>query len=531
MNVDDACRYLNNRLDARLMFEGQVVNNLSHKYSACRQLYDMWLRKTGRRTSYEDFKKMLRFRMSNGWVVANVGYDPVPVIATAAGLTALAAGGVAYAKLRKHGSPVNVAPSIAGNPKLDPRSYVRVDASARDSSRAPKFDPDPRSYVRVDASARDSIEALKLDLAPNDTRPALFTNVNNSCYFHASMLMLYQMRTWYFNRRCKDNALLSCIDRLLREMETKDRISGGEVTWYYSRIQREMFPRDINRQQDANEFFLNLFLIMGSADCDLTHVSFKTTIDTCFPMDSDAMIIRSLTFNAKPIDDAEVRAFEQKWFEFEPEFASEQKKFTYWTVIDGKITKRTQADHNKPNYQPQIQSADANPFDSLDFEVGKLKKLEELTYQILNLVLPKDRSDVCKLVEEAILDGQTKINQLKFDSNQDLFNYKTKSFEKYKEIDEYLMVLLAYDPTTVGFRQFEYLDTILIGPHTYRLTCVIYRIGCGRDAGHYTAALFVNSKWIYYDDSKQMRKEVASLTGSSGVPFMLLFQRVIIAPV
>jgi len=509
MNVDDACRYLNNRLGVRLMFEGQVIYNLSHRHSACRQLHDLWLKKTGRQKSYEDFKKMLRFRMSKGWVVANVSYDPVPVIAAAAGLTALAAGGVAYAKLRR-GSPVNVSPSISANtPKLDPH---RINSS---SDRPPDTD----GSSRMDAPKLDP----HVSFDPIENRPAVFVNVGNSCYFHASMLMLYQMRKWYFARDCNDNALLSELGQLLHQMGIKDCIRGPEVRKYYLNIQRAMFPADVNRQQDANEFFLTLFRIMSSdANCNLTPVSFKTIIDTCEPVDSDAMKINSLIFEAKPIDSDEVRDFERRWIEFQPE----QRNFTQWTVIDGKIVKRTQGDSKKPGYQPQIQSGDANPFGSLDFEtLPQTRRREELTFQILNLVLPNDRSDVCKLVELAMLEGQTKIGQVKLDPKLDLFNYKTKSFETYENVDEYLMVLMAYDPKSVGSRRFEYLDTIEIGLYTYRLTCVIYRIGCGANAGHYTAALFVGSTWVHYDDLSQSRTDVANLGVLRGVPFMLLFHR------
>jgi uncharacterized UBP type Zn finger protein len=61
----------------------------------------------------------------------------------------------------------------------------------------------------------------------------------------------------------------------------------------------------------------------------------------------------------------------------------------------------------------------------------------------------------------------------------------------------------------------------------YHLTCVIFRSGCGRDSGHYTAALKIEADWIFYNDLANARKIInGNLSSVPGTPFMMLFKRV-----
>ena len=521
MTVDDVCRYLDNRLGGRLVFEGHVVRNLSHKQSVCRQLYERWRTRTGKNLSYEKFKKSLRFRIQNGGIIASVAYDPTPMIA-AAGLAAAGAVGLgAY-----YGASYSAAKSSEG------------------ASAGPKSNPSPPDLVKSFDFSHSNDDGL---------RPAVFENINNSCYFHSAMLMLYQMKEWFLNRVCnqQQHALLLNLDGLLKSMDDKSLIRAREVYDVYQVIQIELFPGSAqNRQQDANEFFVKLFKVMSeNAGCDLKPVSFGTTIETFEPLGTKAMEIRSLIFEAKPIDVKMVDEFEVLW----GTLSNDQKKLNEWTVIDTKIVARDakKRDSRKSGYQPGLARGDANRFDSLEFPTRYpiLRRKEVQTPQVLNLVLPADRSDVCQLVADILIRGQTTMSQVlpvvgdldapviqngswtvsdTFDVDPEaLFNLKTKAKETYTQVGQYLMVLIVYDPATLSCRNFMYSDSILVGADTYVLTCVIYRQGCNSSSGHYTAALLSKKLgWVYYNDTTQTRIPVQNLTEIKGaVPFMLLFQK------
>lgn len=493
MTVEDVCRYLDNRLGGRLVFEGHVVRNLSHKQSVCRQLYERWRTRTGKNPSYEKFKKSLRFRIQNGGIIASVAYDPTPMIA-AAGLAAAGAVGLgAY-----YGASYSAAKSSEG------------------ASAGPKSNPSPSDLVK-------SFDFSHL------LRPAVFENINNSCYFHSAMLMLYQMREWFLNRVCnQQHVLLQTLDGLLNSMDSKSLIRAKEVDIVYQVIQRELFPGSTkNRQQDANEFFTRLFGVMGNAGCNLDSISFTTTINIFQPQDSNDMLIPFLNFKTKNISDQEVRNFATRW----DKLADAKKKFEEWTVVDGKIVERdvNRRDCKKNDYQPAISRADANRFDSLDFDIYEpaiSRKDDVQKSQVLNIVLRADRSNVCKLVADVLTNGQMTVSQVSLDP-QALFNHKTKAKETYTQMGPYLMVLMVYDPTTLSCLNFTYSDTILVGADTYALTCVIYRQGCNSSSGHYTAALLSKELgWVYYNDTTQTRTPVQNLTEiKAAVPFMLLFRK------
>ncbi len=364
-------------------------------------------------------------------------------------------------------------------------------------------------------------------LMPNKPllRPAVFKNVNNSCYFHSAMLMLYQMRGWYRTRRCLPNRLLYALDDLLQLMEAKDHISASELQDAYSLVQKEVFPGQVNRQQDANEFFMSLFKVMVSAKCDMEPLSFVTIAKTFEPADSPDMVIQSLVFKAKPLDANLVEEFTFRWVGLPPD----KRKLSEWTVVDGDIVERDAHKRNgkKSNYQPEISRADANRFGQLDFDTQEptVRQTTEQTSQILNLVLPADRSDVCQLVADVLAKGQVTVSQVQPKNQpQALFNLKTKAEETYARVAQFLMVLMVYDPRTViAGRQFTCTDSILVGADRYALTCVIYRSG-DNAGGHYTAAVRTDGRWMYYDDVSETRVPVPSLVGSR-VPFMLLFQK------
>jgi ubiquitin C-terminal hydrolase len=94
---------------------------------------------------------------------------------------------------------------------------------------------------------------------------------------------------------------------------------------------------------------------------------------------------------------------------------------------------------------------------------------------------------------------------------------------------KFLIVSMWFNPNKVADK-FEYCNAISLAYDgrlfQYDLQCVVFRFGCTADSGHYTAALKVGRRWVYYDDSPPSRKlaTIDKLSDISGVPFMLLFK-------
>jgi hypothetical protein len=343
------------------------------------------------------------------------------------------------------------------------------------------------------------------------------------------MLMLYQMKEWFINRQCEQqHVLLTTLDNLLDLMNSQSVINEQDITPFYQIIQTEMFPANKNWQQDANEFFTSLFEIMQSATCNLDQVTFSAIVETFDPIDTPDMEIRSLIFGATPIDPQKVFNFSRKWETLPPE----QQNLQWWTVVNGEIVERPEKNRIRgtKDYQPAISRGDVDDFESLDFKTeATIRRTTLERYQVFNIVLPAERSDVCKLVEDVLKHGQMTSSQLISNHRpRSLFNLKTKKNETYNNFPWYLLVLMKYVPRSIAAdRKFTYMDAITVNDDdSYALTCVIYRRGCGSESGHFTAALFGTSGWVYYNDRTKSRDKVQNLAElEERVPFMLLFQK------
>lgn len=494
LNVDALCAALDNRLDHRLMFEGKVVRGLHRRESVCRQLYDRWLSMGGKHATYDLFKKSLRFRVNNGWVMASVKYDPTPVIAAGvAGLGLTAAGLGAYQYLKKPKPLISNLPNKNAKP---PRT------------------PSP-SDPRLDA--------------PDDWRPGVFKHINSSCYFHAAMLMLFQMKDWYHSAvektisadELSDEAnLLKKLDELLTDMEQYSLLSTQLTTPAYDTVQRILFPAERrNRQQDA-DIFSALYAIMEPLGIDLKSVTLDRRVKTFEPA-VDNEQIKELRFEEQNVGQALVDEFEKKWKTLQ----GQDRLLENWTMVDGKIVSRTNKRNGTDGFQREISIGGDDNFSPDDVKVDQSTDPEERREPLFPLIvtLLPENGEVCKLVEATFNNGRFVAANKRLDGN--LFNSKTKRHESFVYTDlSYCVVLMQLRPNAVP-KKFEYCPEISLQGHAYMLTCIIFRVGCGIDSGHYTAGLKIGDAWVYYDDIPPKRKMTTLEALSKAVPFMLLFKK------
>lgn len=425
-------------------------------------------------------------------------------------------------------------PSEAPRRSRDPSREARSRSKSREVLREERS----RSKSRTVRSAARRMEELwrvgpqaGWDDADEDVRPGGFENMGNSCYFHSAMLMLYQMKDWY-SEQVKSSIdgygrdMLLSLDALLVEMGEDPQLSILLTTPPYNLVQDVLFPRDRNRQQDANEFFTGLFQIMLLNKCNLASITFGAISQTFDPDPKSLQEIPYLVHNAQFVPSNVVEEFRTRWNKLE----KKDQDFENWTLgeRDGnpEIVRRTNRDPNSAFYQPPIQRASLADPDPTGIDIKNTSRSQTVDETILRVYLPPGDSDVCTLIESAFNEGQ----DVAVGAKHGFFNAKTIVDYTYTFLPaKFLIVSMLFVPNKMS-RFFVYCDTISLQfdgiSYPYDLQCVIFRFGCTADSGHFTAALKVGDQWVYYDDSPPSRKltTLEELSEISGVPFMLLFK-------
>ena len=438
-------------------------------------------------------------------------------------------------------------PSEAPRRSRDPSREARSRSKSREVSREERSRSKDREVRRSkskspqrDKASADERKIAELwrvgpqaywDDADEDVRPGGFENMGNSCYFHSAMLMLYQMKDWY-SEQVKSSIdeygrdMLLSLDALLVEMGEYPQLSILLTTPPYETVQDVLFPRDRNRQQDANEFFTGLFQIMLLNKCNLASITFGAISQTFDPDPAHLQEIPYLVHNAQFVPSNVVEEFRTRWNKLK----KKDQDFENWTLgeRDGnpKIVRRTNRDPKSAFYQPPIQRASLADPDPTGIDIMDTSRSQTVDETILRVYLPPGRGDVCTLIESAFNEGQ----DVAVGAKHGFFNAKTIVDYTYTFLPaKFLIVSMWFAPNKVS-RFFAYCDTISLQfdetSYPYDLQCVIFRFGCTADAGHYTAALKAGDQWVYYDDSPPSRKltTLEELSEISGVPFMLLFK-------
>lgn len=372
--------------------------------------------------------------------------------------------------------------------------------------------------------------------ASDDVRPGVFENMGNSCYFHSAMLMLYKTKDWYSDqvefaeKSSVDGGrseMLSMLDELLKNMESHSQLPTSLTMPAYDSVQRVLFPLDLNRQQDANEFFVGVLNTMERLNYNIDAFKFPVTEQRFDPDPAHLQEIDSLVHNARLVPRRLVESFKRKW----ATLSEADRNLDNWTLVkkngSPEIVRRTVRDRDSDGYQPPLQRANLDDPDPTGVKITDGYETRNSQETVLKVYLPPGRGDVCRLIETAFNEGQ----YVAVGFGYGLFNVKTLIRYTYTyPPGKYLVVSMLFNPDHVP-DAFEYCESISLNYERVRrafyLHCVIFRFGCTADAGHYTAALKVDDQWVYYDDSPPSRKlaTLDELSAIKGVPFMLLFRR------
>jgi len=476
LTVEQTCQRLDNRLDAPLIFEGQRVK-LRPQGSVCRQLYKLWSLRNQDVLDYESFKQALRFRLSSNLTEVTMARDLTPWIA--GGLTAV---GIGAASLML-------------------RNYRNKETKGSSTSQLVK-------NVKMEHTEHTGL------------RPSVFQNQYNSCYFHAAMLMLYQMKDWFLKVEPKtqeaeravgqasdidfDNAsdVLICLKELISKMSTQDVIPSKVITPIFRKVHTLISPNlGFGCQEDADSFLQRVLdRVKDVSDLEITTEIIRRPSKETLPLlcnqkevpdniklsfvgsakrrdGSGAIIISDYTFNGVNIREREEREYPLTYPE---EGFVSQKEIAEKDLQDGVLT------YNKAT----IHHVDAAPnmCDAITFniEIG-----DECYFSCFNETAPA----------------------LKVRCRQD----------KTYFVSKYFIVHVAYKGSDM---KPTLCDNIQLREHDYALTCVLCRGSSPeRGGGHYTAALKIDSQWWYYNDIGERRAKLASVRNIEGWPSALLFER------
>ena len=524
MNVEQVCRLLDNRMYHLLMFEGRPVK-LRSDASACRQLYTKWQGDT----DYETFKQQLRFHFESGWLMVNVQKDYTPLVAGLATAAGLGAGYGLYRlhKNRKTGTPVKREAVQAASAKKSIAERVRAGgenfpelATVEQLVESQQEDVIPQTVARAE-SVVCPISAQWSDAKPG-TRPALFEHNVNSCYFHASMLMLYQMKDWIDSNITEKGGLLGSIKTVLDIMSKKDRIPISEFEESYKLVQHALDGNGIpNQQQDANEFIVYLI----SQIADKTPIQFETQSSLNYPPQGEAIEIKKLVCDGIPISVHNVAKFAEYW----GKLSGQQKNLSLYTQESGVIVPKDETWKGK---RACTLTRGGPSFDDVvDFKVEqKIHSFDHAEDTILKVVVRpgvENSINVCTLIENEFNGEQVHVVGRNLGPERPLFDVKVKQTTTFSDPNQFCIVHLKYRPNDISGKSFQYCNQVELQNVKYDLTCVIFRSGCGVNSGHYTAALKIEADWIFYNDLANARKIInGNLSSVPGTPFMMLFKRV-----
>jgi hypothetical protein len=511
MDVNAVCRHLDNRTYHLVMFQSRPVK-LKSNISACRQLYMQWHGDA----NYDAFKKKLRFHFENGWLVVNVKKDYTPVVAGVGLAAGLGVGYGLYHRQKNKSTPAVNRPA----PKSIKQRVIDNSGKFPDWKVVDEWLISPQT---VKDETKDLVVQVRGDCVNtanwHDAQigPAVFTNYANSCYFHASMLMLFQMREWLSAKLQNELQIMP----LLTAMSTHDVLTEKSFIEPYTLVQNALNAHNITfQQQDANEFIMYLI----SRIRDPAEIQFGTSSHLNKPPIDKEVSIDKLVCNGRPIIKKNVQVFGQYW----EILTDEQKDLSLYT-LDGKIIIPKDKGRQECNIAVGSPAFD----DVVNFEVqDRDEEPNHGTDTILKVVLRpdiKENTNVCELIQNEFNTSQISVVGVHSGTPNSLFHVKAKKTTVFtpNSKNQFYIVHFQYKPNEISGKHFTYRDAVDFQGVCYDLTCVIFRSGCGANSGHYTAALRIEQEWIYYNDYPQTRKIIpdGDLSKVPGTPFMMLFKR------
>jgi hypothetical protein len=493
------------------MFQGRPVK-LKSNISACRQLYMQWHGDA----NYDAFKKKLRFHFENGWLVVNVKKDFTPVVAGVGLAAGLGVGYGLYHRQKNKSTPAvnRPAPKSIKQRVIDDSGKFPAWEIVNEWLITPQKNEEDKKEPVVQVQRQCVNTAIWQDA---QIGPAVFTNYANSCYFHASMLMLFQMREWLSAKLQNELQIMP----LLAAMSTHNVLTKKSFIGPYMLVQNALSANNITfQQQDANEFIMYLISRIGNP----VEIQFDTHSHLNKPPIDKEVSIDELVCNGRPIIENNVQVFGQYW----KILTDEQKDLSLYT-LDGNII----IPKDKGGRECNIVVGSPAFDDVVNFTVqDKEEEPKHGTDTILKVVLRPDieeNTNVCELIQNEFNTSQMSVVGFPSGTPKSLFHVKAKQTTVFapNSKNQFYIVHLQYKPNEISGKKFTYRDAVDFQGVCYDLTCVIFRSGCGANSGHYTAALRIEQEWIYYNDYPQTRKIIpyGDLSKVPGTPFMMLFKR------
>lgn len=477
LTVNQTCERLNNRLDTPLLFEGRRVK-LRPNDSVCRQLYQLWRRRSHQVLDYGSFKQSLRFQLARDVTRVTMARDLSPWVA--GGLTAagLGAASLWYLKSRNEKTPT-------GNTPTQKRKIVIPDY------------------------AYDTLECGEVKLGV--TMPAVFANGDNSCYFHSAMLMLYQMKDWFLDTKPQPDStevqnaapLLNDLKHLIRLMSTHDTLPFRCFRPLYERAQSILFPTEKRCQEDADEFLGKVFdRVKDRSEVDVKRVTHQWASKELLPLISQQKEVPeqvTLDFIRRNVRNQKGEIIFDDYTYDGKEIVKEPRKKLFFIDVE-KIPEVAMVKHELTQSNSIRESVSLLPIlPGPDFFANIRSELDTVHEFYTRCKNPDYYPDLM---------------------------VRCLATMTYEPLSKYFIVRVQYDKRSPNIRPELTQTDIDLQGRTYTLIGVTFRGGATAGSGHYTAAIKIGEQWLYYDDLGPKRYKIESLSAINLWPQTLLFRRV-----
>jgi hypothetical protein len=430
---------------------------------------------------YESFKEALRFRLSHDLTDVRMARDFTPWIAGGLATAGLSAAAITYLKSKKS-SPIF--------------RHEDNEVKSREVSRpaAPK----------------------------THQWPALFRNAGNSCYFHAAMQMIYQMKDWFMHTQPAANnvdarqfkpkyegqkdplafmghttEILDELKGLITKMELFERLERQDFEVTYHNVTKLFLPNDPSGQQeDSNDFLVKVFQCIEDVSAiwirrHATKLISKNLLPwTCGDRQIPTHVI-------------------EEFYRTNP-----SESISNYTFDSSQIEIRLKADGECSLKTPAIVEQD------IDGQDVDRQEIDEKPAIILNV---HPQKQLCNFVETFFWPHTEFITCI----NNPIHERMPVACNKIvsQTASTYLIVHVTFDPQQCKSNfPVDWCVDITIHDRPYDLICVIYKTGC-RDGGHYTASLKIDGEWKLYDDTARNVRSIGGPGDTKGLPLMLLFKR------
>jgi hypothetical protein len=402
--------------------------------------------------------------------------------------------------------------------------------SEEDEEEARESEEDEEQALEEDVEDDEILEELSEDAGPAaDGRrpPAAIAQMGNSCYFHSTLLLLYNMKDAVdkFKVDKNNSQLFTKLRKALQMMSERVVIKDDtELKNLYKLVQRRIF-NERGAQQDAPGMLSGLFELVKNDQQLVENFQSETTFQfsnveikaLACSIDGEVLLI-----TGKPLDD-----FERKWSLWRKD---EKKNAKSLVLANWAFDKKNQIIVKKPKKPKELdreqycglERAAVSQVVQTDYEKVDTRKFEVIG-PILKIPLPtsgKGTRKPCAIVQKYLSKPQQSV-VARARHDLDLFNFQClQTTAIIPPTAKYFIVQLTFRVTRDMKVRFEYEDAV----PGYELICVVHKTG-GAYGGHYRTSLKFHGRWHAYDDFPLTRKHIQH-PSASAPPYLLLFRRI-----